>query len=99
METNSGSASRADIYARVTAEIVAAIEAGVGKFRMPWHHDGAAAARPANVITGKRYRGINVLALWIAAVGGSYDQGIWGTYRQWQALGAQVRKREKATTV
>jgi len=31
MEKNSGSASRADVYARVTAEIVDAIEAGVGE--------------------------------------------------------------------
>src|SRR3954471_15695625 len=28
-----------------------------------------------------------------------YPSGIWGTYRHWQALGAQVRKGERATTV
>lgn len=31
---------RTDIYTRVTNEIVAAIEAGAGEWRMPWHHDG-----------------------------------------------------------
>ncbi len=33
--------ARADVYSRVTAEIIAAVEAGTGECRMPWHHDGA----------------------------------------------------------
>jgi antirestriction protein ArdC len=60
-------APRADVYSRITAEIVAAIEAGAGDWRMPWHHDGAATTRPQNVTSRRRYRGVNVLALWIAA--------------------------------
>ena len=90
---------RADVYARVTAEIIAAIEVGAGEWRMPWHHDGASTSRPTNVASGKRYRGINTVALWVAAVRAGYDQSLWGTYRQWLAAGAQVRKGEKATTV
>ncbi|HPB22835.1 MAG TPA: ArdC family protein, partial [Novosphingobium sp.] len=35
-------AERADVYSRITTQIVAAIEAGAGDWRMPWHHDGAA---------------------------------------------------------
>jgi antirestriction protein ArdC len=35
--------ARADVYARITGEIVAAIEAGAGKWKMPWHHDGEGA--------------------------------------------------------
>jgi antirestriction protein ArdC len=27
---------RADIYSRITNQIIAAIEAGTGEFRMPW---------------------------------------------------------------
>jgi antirestriction protein ArdC len=90
---------RADVYTRITAEIVAAIEAGAGDWRMPWHHDGAAVTRPENIASRKRYRGVNVLALWIAAQAYGYASGIWGTYRQWQAVGAQVRKGERGTTV
>ena len=90
---------RADIYARITAEIVAAIEAGADDYCMPWHHDGAATARPVNVASGKTYRGVNVLALWVAAHSAGYPTGLWGTYRQWQDLGAQVRKGERSTTV
>jgi antirestriction protein ArdC len=90
---------RTDVYTRITAEIVAAIEAGAGEFRMPWHHNGASTARPANIASGKGYRGVNVLALWVAAEIARYDIGLWGTYRQWQALDAQVRKDERGTTV
>jgi antirestriction protein ArdC len=91
--------TRQDIYTRVTAEIVSAIEAGAGDWHMPWHHDGSAITRPANVASGKAYRGINTLALWIAAQAHGYGSGLWGTYRQWNMLGAQVRKGEQATAI
>ena len=56
---------RADVYSRITDEIVAAIENGAGDWRMPWHHDGGSIARPRNVASDKPYRGINILALWV----------------------------------
>lgn len=90
---------RADVYSRITSEIIAAIEAGAGDWRMPWHHNGAAVTRPKNVASRNHYRGINVLALWIAAQANAYSSGLWATYRQWAALGAQVRKGERGTTV
>jgi antirestriction protein ArdC len=66
---------------------------------MPWHHDGSATSRPVNAGTGKAYRGSNILSLWIAAQAAGYTSGRWASYRQWQALGAQVRKGEQATTI
>ena len=93
------SRARADIYTRITAEIVAAIEQGAGEWRAPWFHNGTSVARPANVSSGKRYRGINTVALWVAAMASGYSDGLWGTYRQWQDIGAQVRKGERSTTV
>jgi antirestriction protein ArdC len=93
---------RADVYARVTAEIIAAIESGTGTWSMPWHHDGSSSsstARPTNVASSRLYRGINRLALWVAAMAHGYPSGLWGTYRAWTAVGAQVRRGEKATTV
>lgn len=90
---------RADAYTRITTEIVAAIEAGAGSWKMPWHHDGRAPSRPLNVASNRHYRGINVLLLWAAASTAGFADGIWGTYRQWQAKGAQVRKGEHGSTV
>ncbi len=97
----SGAADRADIYTRITNEIVAAIEAGThaGGWKLPWHHDGSAIARPMNLASQKRYRGINILALWVAAMKSGYESGLWGTYRQFATAGAQVRKGERSTTV
>ena len=90
---------RADVYTRVTAEIITAIEQGAGEWHAPWFHNGTSAARPTNISSGKRYRGINTVALWVAAMANGYSDGLWGTYRQWQDAGAQVRKGGRSTTV
>ena len=93
------STDRTDIYTRTTNEIVAAIEAGAGEWRMPWHHDGSAVTWPINAVSRKPYRGSNILSLWIAAQACGYASGLWASYRQWQSLGAQVCKGEHATTI
>jgi len=89
---------RHDIYATVTAQLVAAIESGAGEWRMPWHHSGAPVMRPTSV-AGRRYSGINRLVLWATADGCGYASGIWATYQQWRAHGGQVRKGEIGTHV
>lgn len=99
MSSTSPSVQRADVYSRVTAEIIAAIEQGAGKWHAPWFHNGTSIARPTNVSSGKRYRGINTLALWAAGSAAGYGGGLWGTYKQWQDAGAQVREGERSTTV
>lgn len=91
--------TRADIYTRITNTIVAAIEAGTSNYDMPWHHTGGAVARPSNVASGNAYRGINILSLWASAMGCSFESGLWGTFRQWQACGAQVRKGERGSPI
>jgi antirestriction protein ArdC len=53
---------------------------------------------PVNV-TGRAYRGINVPLLWATADAFGYASPIWGTYKQWQERGAQVRKGEKSTMI
>ncbi len=88
-----------DVYARVTSQIINAIEQGVGNWRMPWHTSGRFAFSPINITSKKPYRGINTVCLWAAAQSKGYESGEWGTYQQWQDRGAQVRKGEKATLV
>ncbi len=100
MSTNENTATeKPDVYARVTSQIVNAIEQGVGNWRMPWHTSGRYAFSPINAASKKPYRGINTVCLWAAAESRGYDSGEWATYQQWQERGAQVRKGEKATTV
>jgi len=55
--------------------------------------------RPVNALTKNAYNGINVVSLWVAAVVRHYATPIWGTYKQWSELGAQVRKGEKSSLV
>ena len=93
--------SRTDIYQRITDQIAAAIEAGAGKWRMPWHPgaDGAVPVLPVNAATGKSHRGVNTVVLWATAQAENYPSAVWATYRQWVELGAQVRKGERASPV
>ena len=96
---NTKSNERFDVYQAITDQIITAIEAGTGPVEMPWHRSGAGITRPMNVDSGKAYRGINTVALWAAAINGGYGNGLWGTYRQWQERGAQVRKGEKSSLI
>ena len=64
--------SRANIYEGITGKIVAAIETGAGEWRMPWHHNGTSTSRPINVVSRKPYRGVNVVALWVATQAAGY---------------------------
>jgi antirestriction protein ArdC len=89
------------VYDRVTNQIIEAIEAGAGagRYRMPWHITDAGAFQPLNAASKRAYRGVNVLSLWIAAARRGYSSGLWATYKQWQELGAQVRRGEQSTLV
>ena len=83
-----------DTYAIVTEKIVSLLEQGIVPWRRPWASTGL----PRNLVSKKPYRGINILSLWAAAERG-YNTNLWATYKQWLALGANVRKAEKATLV
>lgn len=96
MEQEKGGRS---IYARITEQIAAAITAGAPTFEMPWHRRGPAVGRPENISSGQKYRGVNVIALWVAAQLGQYSSGYWASYRQWSLAGAQVRKGERGTPI
>jgi len=100
------STPRRDLYAEVTQKLVAAIEANPGDVKMPWRRtSGQALWRPTNALTGKHYRGINVVMLWgaaetqVTAEGRPLDSNQWATYAQWQEIGAQVRKGEKSSLI
>jgi antirestriction protein ArdC len=64
-------ADRRDIYADVTNSIIEALEVGVRPWVQTWK-TGANASRPLRG-NGVPYRGINVVALWMAAAAGGYS--------------------------
>jgi antirestriction protein ArdC len=92
---------RANLYDEITGNIIAELEAGRLPWVRPWGTSGVAAplALPKNAATSRRYSGINVLILWGAVVERGYAGQSWLTYRQALALGGNVRKGERGTTV
>ena len=91
--------SKSDVFRSITAKIVTAIEAGAPSLTMPWHGGIVPPSFPVNAATDKPYRGVNIIALWVDAMSKRYVSGYWATYKQWQALGAQVRKGERGSII
>jgi antirestriction protein ArdC len=91
--------TKLDVYQRVTGAIVSAIEAGAGNYRMPWNVRRDKGFSPISVGSCKPYRGINTVVLWSQSQCKGYGSALWGTYNQWQELGAQVRKGERGSPV
>ncbi len=80
------------VYEIVTGQILEQLEQGVVPWSRPWKVDGLA---PANLATGRAYRGINVLLLGFRA--GSTPW--WLTFRQAKALGGRVLRGAKSAPV
>jgi len=82
-----------DLYQQITDQIIEALSQSTD-WVMPWHQRGL--KLPQNVLTQNPYSGVNIVSLWMASYKNHYTIPLWGTYKQWQALGAQVRKGEKS---
>ena len=75
-------------YEIVTEAIVKQLESGVVPWRKPWR-----TGMPANLVSRKEYRGINIFLLGVQGYGSRY----WLSYRQAQALGGNVMKGERGS--
>lgn len=88
-----------DVHQEITNRIVAAIETA-GEFRLPWiRSKGGSMRRPVNIASAKPYNGVNIVSLWVAGLEADYPSHLWGTYRQWQDRGCQVRRGEKSSLI
>lgn len=83
---------KVDLYQDVTDRIVTAIESGTMPWIKPWASEDCA---QKNAITGRAYSGVNSLLLGISG----FASPSWLTYKQAQAVGANVRKGEKGTRI
>jgi antirestriction protein ArdC len=86
----STSRHHASVYEIVTEQVIQQLESGVAPWRKPWR-----TLPPANLISKRPYRGINVFLLAFTGYGSQY----WLTYRQAQALGGNVRRGEHGTKI
>jgi len=93
--------NRTSLYDDITDKIIGELEAGHVPWVQPWGTAAAKAplAMPRNAATGRHYSGINVLILWGAVIEHGFPGQSWLTFRQALALGGNVRKGERGTTV
>lgn len=80
-------------YERVAARLVAQLQAGKAPWQRPWKPGSSYV--PTNAATGKPYRGINALLL----LSQDRSDPRWLTYKQAEALDAQVRKGEHGALI
>jgi antirestriction protein ArdC len=87
-----------DVYQELTNKIVAQMEQAQA-WEKPWSVaagiKGGTMRRPINAMTGRAYRGLNVVLLWSA---GRADPR-WATFNAWKKAGASVNKGEKGTQI
>jgi antirestriction protein ArdC len=92
-----GSVMKRDIYAEVTARIVAELERGAAPWVRPWSPT-AGQNVPQNAVTNRPYSGCNIILLWLARNRG-WATPRFLTYKQAIEVGGNVRKREHGTKV
>lgn len=86
-----------DVYQMVTDKVIAALEKGVAPWSRPWVTLQSGEYR--NAITGRHYRGMNVLLLNISSMVNGYTDPRWLTYNNAESKGGNVKKGEKGTQV
>jgi antirestriction protein ArdC len=86
-----------DLYAEVSARIIAELEAGATPWVKPWSAT-AGANTPCNAVSNRPYSGCNVVLLWMAANAG-YRTPRYLTFKQALELGGNVRRGERGVTV
>lgn len=87
--------NNAEVYEKLTATIIAAMEQGVAPWARPWQESGV----PQNAATRRAYRGINTLVLWCEAVARGYTSPGWLTWAAAIEHGVVPRKGEHATSI
>jgi antirestriction protein ArdC len=85
--------TKTDLYQTVTDQVLDLMNQHGADWVKPWTGTGI----PTNASTGAEYQGSNILMLGMAAFAKGYESHHWATYKQWQAVGAQVRRGEQST--
>ena len=83
---------KTDIYDIVTNRIIEKLENGCIPWVKPWETENTL---DKNIKTGNEYNGINRIILGMSG----YQSNIWGSFKQWKDLGANVKLHEKGTAI
>jgi len=79
------------IYERVTNQIIEALEQGV----IPWKKSWTEAGAPRSAVTGRPYRGVNVLLAMLHSLEHNHSTNAFITYQQAIEQGGHVRRGER----
>ena len=82
-------------YQKITDAILACLE-NPGQWQRPWVGN---LSMPSNGVSGRTYRGSNVVSLWLAAQASCYSQSRWATFKQWSSVSKTIRKGEHGTPI
>jgi putative DNA primase/helicase len=89
-------AKRAQPFHEAVAEkLIGQLQQGCAPWQKCWQPGEPGALLPMNLISGKRYQGINALQL----MSQGHGDPRWMTYKQAAAIGAQVGKGERGTPI
>ena len=80
------------IYDIVTNRIIENLENGCIPWIKPWHTENTL---DKNIKTGNEYNGINRVILGMSG----FQSNVWGSFKQWKDLGANVKLHEKGTAI
>ncbi|MEK7585809.1 MAG: zincin-like metallopeptidase domain-containing protein [Patescibacteria group bacterium] len=86
MDSNNTSSTKVDVYKIVTDRIIELLEQGTVPWQKPWTDAGV----PANLLSKRPYRGIN---LWLL-LSLNYERNLFLTWDQLKKIGASVKKGE-----
>jgi len=84
------------IYSEITQSIIEQLENGAAPWIKPWKADSSA---DKNLVSQKPYQGINRLLLGMSSMVKGFSVPVWASYKQWEAIGANVKKGEKGTKI
>jgi len=82
----------ANVFEIVTEQILSHMDKGIIPWKKPW---STKIRLPQNLVTGKKYRGINVWLL----LASSFVSPYWLTFNQAKDLGGTIKKGEKSSIV
>jgi antirestriction protein ArdC len=84
------------VYQEVTDSIIKQLESGAMPWIKPWATDSTA---DKNFLSQAPYKGINRLMLGLSSMVNGFNCPVWASFKQWQTVGATVRKGEKGTKI
>src|SRR5882672_3277316 len=84
MESNNNSSTKVDVYQIVTDRIIELLEQGTVPWQKPWTEAGV----PANLLSKRPYRGIN---LWLL-LSLNYERNLFLTWDQLKKIGGSVNQ-------